>query len=130
MLSTGQRRIGPNAGDRGRDQRTAKVRELNDAFRRKLPRTGKGYRLNVTAGVASLGAAQLAELLLGVRSFTEFSPDNDPHGEHDFGAIDQNNVHYFWKIDCYDQWVQFGSPDPTDPSVTTRVLSIMRADEY
>jgi hypothetical protein len=65
-----------------------------------------------------------------VRTFADFSPDNDPHGEHDFGAIEQDGVRYFWKIDAYDRWMQFGSPDPADPSVTTRVLTIMRADEY
>ena len=31
---------------------------------------------------------------------------------------------------CYDRATEFGSPDPTDPAVTTRVLTIMRADEY
>ena len=114
----------------GQDDRTARIRLLNDAFRRKLPRAGKGHRLNLTAGVASLGGSRIAQLLIRVRDFNDFSPDNDPYGERDFGAIDQDGVRYFWKLDCYDQWVQFGSPDPTDPAVTTRVLTVMLADEY
>jgi hypothetical protein len=84
----------------------------------------------MTAGVSALCPEQFAQLLLSVRTFTEFEPDNDPHGEHDFGAIEQDGVRHFWKTDAYDQWMQFGSPNPADPSVTTRVLTIMRADEY
>ena len=110
--------------------RVDRIRALNDAFRRKLPRTGKGHRLNVTSGVAALHHDALGRLLDSVRSFTDFTDDNDPHGEHDFGAIDQDGLRFFWKIDAYDQWIQFGSPDPTDPAVTTRVLTIMLADEY
>ncbi|MEQ8826157.1 MAG: DUF3768 domain-containing protein, partial [Parvibaculum sp.] len=62
--------------------------------------------------------------------FDDFTPDNDPHGEHDFGSvrIDENAI--FWKIDYYDRSMEAGSPDPADPEVTTRVLTIMLADEY
>ncbi|WP_441228146.1 DUF3768 domain-containing protein [Tardiphaga sp. 20_F10_N6_6] len=130
MLSAEQHPTSGVASASVETQRTLRIRELNDAFRHKLPRTSKGYRLNLTAGVASLGATQVAQLLLSVRSFAEFSPENDPHGEHDFGAVNQNSNRFIWKIDSFDQWVLFGSPDPTAPSLTTRVLTIMRADEY
>jgi hypothetical protein len=129
MLTTGQHATAADA-ERGDNQHTSKIRDLNDALRRKLPRTGKGCRLNVTAGVAALSAEQLAQLVLSVGTFADFSADNAPHGEHDFGVIEQDGIRYFWKIDCYDQWMQFGSPNPADPSVTTRVMTIMRADEY
>jgi hypothetical protein len=115
---------------RGTDTRTAKIRALNDAFRQHLPRPSNGCRLIVTVGVSALSPEQIADILLAVRTFANFSPDNDPHGEHDFGAIEHDGVGYFWKLDAYDEWMQFGSPDPSDPSVTTRVLTIMRADEY
>jgi hypothetical protein len=117
-------------GQRGSVQRTMKIRNLNDALRRKLPRTGKGGRFNVTDSVAALPAEQLARLIVSIRDFADFSENNDPHGEHDFGAIEQEGDRFFWKIDCYDQWMQFGSPDPADPSVTVRVLTVMLADEY
>jgi hypothetical protein len=65
-----------------------------------------------------------------VVTFEAFTPGDDPHGEHDFGAIKHAGVRYFWKIDYYDLAKQFGSPDAADPTVTTRVLTIMRADEY
>lgn len=130
MLSTGQHQMAPRAGDRGGDERTAKVRELNDAFRQRLPRPTKGCRLIVTEGLGSLTIEQFADLLQAVSTYADFSADNDPHGNHDFGTIEQEGVRFFWKIDCYDQWMQFGSPDPSDPAVTTRVLTIMLASEY
>ena len=63
-------------------------------------------------------------------SFEDFTPDNDPHGEHDFGAFEHAGKRIFWKIDYYDAACENGSEDPADASKTTRVLTIMLADEY
>lgn len=71
-----------------------------------------------------------ANLLSSVRTFASFDENNDPYGEHDFGSIIQNGCRYFWKIDAYDKTLEFASPDPGNPSVTTRVLTIMLAEEY
>src|SRR6516165_3360717 len=103
-----------------------RIRELNDDFRR----TFVGGAVMITAGVEAMPTEQRKFLLAKVRAFDVFTEDNDPRGEHDFGAIDEGSVRYFWKIDCYDRATEFGSPDPADPAVTTRVLTIMRADEY
>ena len=102
------------------------IRALNDAFRR----TFVGGMVMITAGVEALPLDQRRSLLQKVRAFDAFTDDNDPHGEHDFGAIDEGGVRHFWKIESYDLNTEFGSPDPADPTVTTRVLTIMRADEY
>ena len=103
-----------------------RIRVLNDDFRR----TFVGGLVVITSGVEALPADQRKSLLAKVRAFDAFTEDNDPHGEHDFGAIDEGGVRCFWKIDCYDRATEMGSPDPADPAVTTRVLTIMRADEY
>lgn len=99
---------------------------LNDAFRRNL----SGGTLAVTAGVIALGDSALPEILALVRDFEDFTPDNDPHQEHDFGTVEWNGERLFWKIDYYDRAMQFGSPDPLDPAITTRVLTIMLASEW
>jgi len=102
------------------------IRALNDAFRR----TFVGGMVMITAGVQALPRDERRSLLAKVRAFEAFGEDNDPHGEHDFGAVNEAGIRYFWKLEYYDRATEFGSPDPADPAVTTRVLTIMRADEY
>jgi hypothetical protein len=82
----------------------------------------------LTQGIA--GRPDTEVILTRVAAFDAFSEDNDPHGEHDFGSFEQNGDAIFWKIDYYDKSLQAGSPDPADPAVTTRVLTIMLAEEY
>ena len=62
-------------------------------------------------------------------SYESFSPDNDPYGEHDFGSFQLDSLTLFWKID-FDNAFDHGSPDPTDPAATKRVLTILLAEEY
>ena len=57
-----------------------------------------------------------------------FTPDNDPHGEHDFGSFEYAGKTIFWKVDCYDRDLNYGSPDPADENVTERVLTVMLAE--
>lgn len=107
---------------------TLRIRALNDQLRSwALPPLGE---LFLTPGVMDLPVRDRLEILQLVVDFDAFTEDNDPHGEHDFGAIDHQGTRYFWKIDYYDLQKQCHSPDPTDPAVTCRVLTIMRADEY
>lgn len=108
------------------EARIERIRTLNDelrAFRR-------GGYVTITSGVQSLGQTAMQAVLLKVAQFDAFSADNDPHGEHDFGAIEHADQRIFWKIDYYDEQLEFGSPDPADPDVTARVLTIMLASEY
>ena len=106
---------------------TTKIRDLNDQFRRTLD--GGGNRF-MTRGIVALPFTDQAAILGKVMSFAAFTPDNDPHQEHDFGAFDHAGSRIFWKIDYYDAACKYGSEDPADPTKTTRVLTIMLAEEY
>src|SRR3546814_15677077 len=77
-----------------------------------------------------LAAARQMELMSVVASYANFSEDNNPHGERDFGPFDWRGTRCYWKIDYYDRQTDSGSPDPSDPGVTCRLLTILRADEY
>ncbi len=106
---------------------TTKIRELNDAFRRDFPANGRRY---ITDGIFALDGDDRDAILEKVRTFDAFTEGNDPHGEHDFGAFDFKDERIFWKIDYYDSACEYGSANPADPAQTTRVLTIMLADEY
>jgi hypothetical protein len=75
------------------------------------------------------GFPKRAEVLRAARDFDTFGPSIDPHGEHDIGSFDFEGTRCFWKIDYNNLDMSSGSEDPADPAITTRVLTIMRADE-
>lgn len=103
-----------------------RIRELNDAFRT----TFRGGRVMMTPGVDELPDCVKCEVLTKVRAFSDFTPDNDPHEEHDFGSFELVGRKFFWKIDYYDRELRCGSEDPADPQKTKRVLTLMLAAEY
>ena len=107
-------------------ERIARIRDLNDAFRR----TFLGGRVMMTCGVDALPEPIKTKALQLVGVFDQFGEDNDPYGEHDFGSIKFADCTFFWKIDYYDARCEFGSEDPSDPKVTTRVLTVMLSSEY
>jgi len=105
---------------------TLVIQQLNDLLRTTmLPPLG---RTVLTPGLKEHPLRE--EVITAVRGFTDFTEDNDPYGEHDFGVIEIDHEKFFWKIDYYDKELKYGSEDPSDPSVTTRVLTIMLAEEY
>lgn len=107
-------------------QRTAKMQELNDKFRHSL----RGGRLLITRGLLETAGGSISDLLNEVRHFDAFDEDNDPYHEHDFGSLLWRGERIFWKIDYYDAAMCCSSSDPTDLSVTTRVLTVMLSSEY
>ena len=106
-----------------------KIAQLNDNLRKHMWSPGHN-KIVLTRGVCSLPLIEQMLLLKQVKDFNDFTPDNNHWAEHDFGKIVHNNTNYFWKIDYYDNNCEFGSEDPSNPDITTRVLTIMRADEY
>ena len=107
-------------------ERRERIRTLNDQLRQ----THVGGRILMTQGVMSMGPEGVVGAMLAIAKANDFNEDNDPYGEHDFGAVTVSGHRIFWKIDYYDRTLTAGSPDPADESVTTRVLTIMLASEY
>jgi Protein of unknown function (DUF3768) len=103
----------------------ATIAALNDTFRK----TFEGGRVLITAGVGALPPILAAEVLERVRTFSDFTPANDPYDEHDFGGFALAVRKFLWKIDYYDKSMAYGSDDPADPEQTTRVLAVMLAKE-
>lgn len=104
----------------------ARIRELNDQLRAN-PTSG---RLMMTSGVNTRGATFIAKAIAAMQAFNAFDTDNDPHGEHDFGAFEVDGHRLFFKIDYYSPDMTQGSDDPADPAKTVRVLTLMLAEEY
>ena len=102
------------------------IQELNDQLRTTL----SGGRVLLTSGAAVKGEESIQAIIKAVQEFNNFTEDNDPYGEHDFGAVVVDAIQYFWKIDYYDNDMVYHSPDAANPEVTIRVLTIMRAEEY
>ncbi len=105
---------------------SVKIAMLNDIFRN----TGIGGKLIFTEAVRQLKAEDKNELLMLVCSYDNFTEDNDPYGEHDFGSIETRGEKYFWKIDYYDLDLLYRSENPADPKQTKRVMTVMFASEY
>src|SRR3954463_14002284 len=100
-----------------------RIRELNDLFRT----TMTGGRVLMTAGVNALSAEVKAAVIQRVTTFSDFTADNDPHEEHDFGNFSLAGRKFFWKIDLYEEPEVKGADGQP---VTTRVLTIMLAEEW
>ncbi|MDX2258780.1 MAG: DUF3768 domain-containing protein [Hyphomicrobiaceae bacterium] len=106
--------------------RAAEIASRNDALRRDR----LGGHVMMTAAVAALPPDALAAAILALRRFDDFTADNDPYGEHDFGAFEHAGERFFFKIDTYaDASLTFGAKDPLAPGVV-RVLTLMLASDY
>jgi hypothetical protein len=84
----------------------------------------------ITSGIQALGTDGVARVLAAVAAFDAFTDDNDPHGEHDCAILTVDGPRVMFKIDYYDLDLVYHSPDPSDPSVTQRVMTVMLASEY
>ena len=103
------------------------IATLNDKFRK----TFTGGQVLLTAGIDSMSMDDKANILSMVRNFNDFNKGNDPYKEHDFGSFDYKGNKIFFKIDYYDRFnKRFASENPANQTVTTRVKTIMLAEEY
>jgi hypothetical protein len=108
------------------------VADLNDRFRAGTPGSNIPGRKFMTRGLSALPLAAQILIWAKVAAFADFTEDNDPYGEHDFGAFEFPGAgRIFWKIDCYaDSTMKWGSEAPHDPERSFRVLTVMLAEEY
>ena len=106
--------------------RKKKIRELNDRFRQ----TFQGGQVFMGRDISFLSIPEQLALVDKVKNFNEFNQGNDLYKEHDFGTVELNGVSYNWKIDYFDENMQYHSPDKSNPEVTNRVMTIMLAEEY
>ena len=109
--------------------RAAKIAALNDQLRKTLSSPhGRWY---MTGGLRELDDATRNRIIEAVRTFDAFTPDNDPHHEHDFGSFEIDGTAIIWKIGYHDKRnLDCGAEDPSDAATTTRVLTVMLAEEY
>lgn len=102
------------------------IATLNDTFRK----TFTGGQVLLTAGIAAMSSEDKANIISLVQNFNDFTPDNNPYSENDFGSFDYNGNKIFWKIDYYDLNYEFMSENPANPDITNRVLTILLSCEY
>ncbi|THD60598.1 DUF3768 domain-containing protein [Phenylobacterium sp.] len=108
-----------------REHRAAVIAHLNDRLRLA---PGPGWM--ITAALQAKGSVFVRQAVMAVGSFTDFPEGDDPYGERDFGAFDLARERLIWKIDYYDRHLRDASPDPADPGVTRRILTLMLASDY
>lgn len=105
---------------------TATIQRLNDRLRK----TGQGGQVLITDGILERGLDFARKVVGQIAAFDSFSEENDPWGEHDCAGLQVDGQRVLWKIDYYDRRMEFLSPNPADPKVTCRVLTIMLSSEY
>src|SRR3984893_3289755 len=108
------------------DTKTARIRALNDELRADF---AEGMAV-MTPGIAALGPEAVERIVKTIAVVDNFCHANDPHEEHDWGRFEPDGNKILFKIDYYDKGLSCHSPDPADPSVTQRVITVMLAEEY
>ncbi|NRA86188.1 MAG: DUF3768 domain-containing protein [Rhizobiales bacterium] len=105
-----------------------KIAQLNDECRQSGGRIG---RLMLTSNLdMQITPNDKAKIYGLVATYSDFNEENDPYSEHDMGLFKFKQHSLYWKIDCYDNNLEYGSEDPSNSEITTRVLTIMLASDY
>lgn len=106
--------------------RAEQIARLNDKLRTERAHGG----IMLTRGVRNIPGFDPWVLMRLLAAYDGFDSDNNPYGERDFGDIELGDETLLWKIDYYDLDLRFASPDPTDPAVTKRILTVMLPEEF
>ena len=102
------------------------IATLNDKFRKSFI----GGEVLLSAGIAAMSSEDKANIVSLVQNFDNFTPDNNPYSENDFGTFDYKGEKILWKIDYYDLNNKYHSEDPSNPDITNRILTIMKVFEW
>ncbi|MCV6826079.1 MULTISPECIES: DUF3768 domain-containing protein [Halocynthiibacter] len=111
------------------------IAEHNDRFRNTW---GADFtipgQIVMTQAVAALSPAWITRAMAAIQRFDDFTEDNDPYGDHCFGAVeitvgDETKTIWF-KIDLYDWNLEYGAEDPTDLEKTKRVMTVLFPSDY
>ena len=102
------------------------IATLNDKFRKSFI----GGEVLLSAGIAAMSSEDKANIVALVQNFDNFTPDNNPYSENDFGSFDYKGEKILWKIDYYDLNNQYHSENPANPDITNRILTIMTVFEW
>lgn len=109
-------------------ERLARIAALNDRVR--LGRDRQACIVMTATCLAAIAGddRRVSEVLaqaeiLAAAARYEFGPDND--GERQRGEFVVRDQTVRFVIDYYDRDLEWGSEDPADPSITTRVLTFM-----
>jgi len=114
---------------------TELIRELNDKARAELL-VPENERTVPCLHVLTKGTADcfkgdaLRHVIESVANYTDFNEENDPHAEHDYASFDYLDTRVLWKVDYYDNNMEYLSDDPADLTKTKRVLTIYLASEH
>ncbi len=98
----------------------SEIARKNDVFRK------LGFGVTMTIGASTL--PDITGLMQQIRAYDEFTEDNDPYHERDFGSLIWHGQKVFWKIDYYNETLTEGR-DPL-ASDCKRVMTVMLASEY
>ena len=111
--------------------RTARIARLNDDARLGLDRRARilftSNCLETFRPTPEIHLAFVQAELLKAFRHCEFAADSP---EHDFASILHRERKVWMKIDYYDLTCDYGSEDPANAAITTRVITILLPEDY
>lgn len=121
----------PTALDHGAQSKTERIAALNDEARQGRDRTARivftTNLLDALGDGSRLGDLRAQARVMKAMRECAF-PEDCP--ERDMAWFEVDRVKAMMKIDYYDRAFEWGSEDPTDTSVTRRVITLMLPEDY